>query len=30
MHPRDSEQPLTKTAVARVAVENLSEVTSGD
>ena len=30
MHPRDSEQPLTKIAVARVSVENLSEVTSGD
>jgi radical SAM superfamily enzyme YgiQ (UPF0313 family) len=30
MHPRDAEQPLTNIAVARVAVESLSQVTSGD
>ncbi len=30
MHPRDTEQPLTSIAAARVAVSSLSEVTSGD
>ena len=30
MHPRDTEQPLTNIAAARVAVDSLSEVTSGD
>jgi peptidoglycan/xylan/chitin deacetylase (PgdA/CDA1 family) len=30
MHPRHSEQPLTNIAAARVAVDSLSQVTSGD
>ncbi|MGB7554115.1 MAG: B12-binding domain-containing radical SAM protein [Candidatus Korobacteraceae bacterium] len=30
MYPRDTEQPLTNIAVARVGVNNLSEMTSGD
>jgi hypothetical protein len=30
MHPRATEQPLTSIAAARVAVDSLSEVRSGD
>jgi hypothetical protein len=30
MHPRESGQPLTNIAVARIAVSNFSGVTSGD